>query len=141
MHTNGIVKLPSIKHYWATSGLCEYPIFNRTMSRNRFELILRCLCFYNPDSDLPDRLIYKISNVLNHVISNFTKALSPGENLSLAKAMILWRGRLSFRQYIRNKRHTYGIELYELCTDDGYVLNIIIYCGKGTLIIDEKSHT
>nr|CAI5838222.1 unnamed protein product [Callosobruchus analis] len=54
--------------------------------------------------------------------------------------MILWRGRLSFRQYIPNKRHKYGIKLYELTTDNGYILNIIIYVGKGTLENQNDSH-
>lgn len=137
----GNIKLPSIKHYWATTGLYEHPIFGRTMSRNRFEILLRFLSFYDPDIDHSKNKLYKISNVLNHLLLNFTKAFSPGKHLSLDEAMVLFRGRLSFRQYIKNKRHKYGIKLYELCTHDGYILNIIIYCGKGTMITDEKSHT
>ena len=36
-----------------------------------------------------------------------------------------------FRQYIKNKRHKYGIKFYELCTYDGLVLNVEIYGGQG----------
>nr|CAI5826559.1 unnamed protein product [Callosobruchus analis] len=54
--------------------------------------------------------------------------------------MILWRGRLSLPQYIPNKRHKCGIKLYELTTDNGYILNIIIYVGKGTLENQNDSH-
>jgi len=41
--------------------------------------------------------------------------------------MLLWRERLIFRHYIKNKKHKYGIKFYE---PDGYVLNIEIYKGK-----------
>ena len=35
----------------------------------------------------------------------------PGRDLSLNEAMVLWRGRLLFKQFIKNKRHKYGIKL------------------------------
>ena len=49
--------------------------------------------------------------------------------LSLDESMMLWRGRLVFRQYIKNKKHKYGIKVFELCTFDGLVLNIEAYSG------------
>lgn len=50
-------------------------------------------------------------------------------------------GKTVFRQYIKNKRHKYGIKLYELCTSDGYILNILAYTRKGTIVNPEKGHT
>lgn len=47
--------------------------------------------------------------------------------------MLLWRERLSFRQYIPSKAHKYGITFFELCTDDGFILDLIIYKGKDTV--------
>lgn len=44
--------------------------------------------------------------------------------------MLLWRGKLLFKQYIKNKKQKYGIKFYELCTPHGFVLNIEIYKGK-----------
>lgn len=35
-----------------------------------------------------------------------------------------------FCQYIKNKKNKYEIKFYELCNDDGYILNIEIYTGK-----------
>ena len=45
--------------------------------------------------------------------------------------MMLWRGRLIFRQYIKNKPHKYGIKFYELYAHDGLVLSAEIYGGQG----------
>ena len=47
--------------------------------------------------------------------------------------MMLWKGRLLFRQYVKNKRHKYGIKFYELCESDGIVLKVKIYSGETTL--------
>lgn len=47
------------------------------------------------------------------------------------ESMIPWRGWLSFRQYIKNKSHKYGVKIYKLCTPEGYTYNSIIYSGKG----------
>ena len=46
--------------------------------------------------------------------------------------MMLWKGRLVFRQYVKNKRHS-GIKFYELCESDGIVLKVKIYSGETTL--------
>ena len=36
-----------------------------------------------------------------------------------------------FGQYIKNKRHKYGVKLYELCVSNGIVLRISVYSGEG----------
>lgn len=79
--------------------------------------------------------------MLTYLLDKFSNVFSPGKNLSLDEAMVLWHGRLSFRQYIKNKRHKYGIKLYELCTADGFILNILVYTGKGTVVDQERGHT
>lgn len=64
----------------------------------------------------------------------------PGQHLTLDEAMMLWRGRLSFRQYIPNKRHKYGIKFYELCTPDGLLLNMLIYSGQNSVQPRAEGH-
>ena len=54
----------------------------------------------------------------------------PEKQLSLDESMMLWRGRLVFRQYIKNKRHKYGVKFFELCQHDGLILRSSIYCGE-----------
>lgn len=136
----GNIQMPSIKHYWSQNGMYYHPIFGKTMSRTRFELILRFLCFYDADTDPTNSKLHKIDQILTHLLANFRSAFSPGCDLALDEAMVLWRGRLSFRQYIKNKRHKYGIKLYELCTHDGFILNILIYTGKNTVLTPGKGH-
>lgn len=37
---------------------------------------------------------------------------------------------MGFRQFIKGKKAKYGIKFFELCTSDGYVLNVEMYKGK-----------
>lgn len=135
----GNVKMPSLRHYWATNFIYNHPFFGRFISRNRFEAILRCLSFYDNTDDTSNRL-HKIKNVVEHIVTNIQEIYSPGRNLSLDEALLLWRGRLFFRQYIPNKAAKYGIKLYELSTPNGFILNILIYEGKGTVYNQSSSH-
>lgn len=54
--------------------------------------------------------------------------------LAIDESVVLWRGRLVFRQYIKNKRHKYGVKLYELTESRGLVLKI--RSGEG--VADEQ---
>src|SRR6218665_340959 len=64
------------------------------------------------------------------LLDRFQSTCYPQEDISIDESMVLWHGRLIFRQYIPNKKHKYGIKLYMLCEPCGYVWNLIVYCGK-----------
>ena len=55
--------------------------------------------------------------------------------------MMLWRGRLIFRQYIKNKKHKHGVKFYELCESDGTVLRASIYSGVTNQVIHGPGQT
>ena len=55
---------------------------------------------------------------------------NPGRKLSIEESIMLWRGRLIFRQYIKNKKHKYGGKFHELCESDRIVMNVKIYSGE-----------
>lgn len=63
-------------------------------------------------------------------LNNFQLAYIPNECLSLDESLLLHRGRLLFRMYMRLKKARYGIKFFELCTPDGFVLNMEMYKGK-----------
>jgi len=54
-------------------------------------------------------------------------------NICIDESLLLFKGRLSFRQYIPSKASRFGIKFFVLCDcATGYVLNFIIYTGKTT---------
>ena len=55
---------------------------------------------------------------------------SPGKDVSIGEGLVLFERRLSFYQYIKSKRAWFGIELYQLCTSNGILLDFIVYHGN-----------
>jgi len=52
-------------------------------------------------------------------------------DVSIDESLLLWKGRLLFKQYLPLKRSRFGIKLYKLCeSSTGYVHRFYVYVGK-----------
>lgn len=131
LHT-GTLPLSRLSDYWKTDPLFNIPLYRRCMPKNTFLLILRCLHCTSSDANVNDRL-QKIRPVVDYFNNKMSEVYYPGRELSLDEAMVLWRGRLQFKQYIKNKRHKYGIKLYMLTEPTGIVLKFRIYEGASDI--------
>ncbi|KAI4462106.1 piggybac transposable element-derived protein 4 [Holotrichia oblita] len=100
---------------------------------------MRCLHFSSCDENNEDRLA-RIRPVMDHFNTKMQSIYSPGKELTLDESMVLWRRRLVFRQYIKNKRHKYGVKLYMLREPNGLVQKFTIYCGS-TDVLSGVGHT
>ena len=71
--------------------LCT-PIFSAIMSRNSFQLLLKFLHFNN-NSNMPAPIdtLFKLWPLLDHVSAC---------NISIDESLLLWKGRLGFKEYI-----------------------------------------
>ena len=132
----GLVAMPSYRAYWSRSRLDKNDMFPSVMSRERFQSIMRFLHF-GDEPQQPDDPWAKVRFLINHLNNTMSEIYTPHKDLSLDESMMLWRGRLVFRQYIKNKRHKYGVKFFELCTDDGLVMKVQIY--SGTKLTDTES--
>lgn len=54
----------------------------------------------------------------------------PKEKVCIDESVVPFLGRLIFRQYLKNKRHRYGVKIFKLCVEGGYTLQYKIYSGK-----------
>ena len=128
----GIIHKPKLHLYWSTDIYYSTPIFAQITSRDRFLLLLKCLHFNNNESrDVNADPLYKVRSLLDLLCERFRKVYYPGMELSVDESLVLNKGRLKFKQYIRTKRASFGIKLYELCTSTGITLDFLVYCGKG----------
>ncbi|KAF0721300.1 piggyBac transposable element-derived protein 4-like [Aphis craccivora] len=60
----------------------------------------------------------------------------PFQNLVINESLVLWKGKLSFNQFIRNKRHRFGINFFILCdVETDYILDFIKCTGKTTRLV------
>jgi len=126
----GIVVKKNIADYWSTDPVIATPYVNTIMPRNRFQLLLKFWHFANNEDAIEGDRLHKLRNVCNALISRFQALYEPEKELSIDEAMVLFRGRLLFRQYLPGKRHKYGVKLYMLCEPSGYTLNFLVYCGQ-----------
>jgi hypothetical protein len=64
----------------------------------------------------------------------------PGQNIAIDESLTLWKGRLSFKQYIPLKSSEFGIKTYAFCeSKSGFLWSFIIYTGKDTVFISSIS--
>ena len=127
----GLVQMPKLKYYWSSSQLYRLDIIRNSMSRERFELLLKFWHFTNNNNKNSgqDRL-FKVRPLLDLLKERFTSVYMPGPVVSIDESMVPWRGRLSFKQYIPGKAHKYGVKIYKLAAVNGYTWSYMIYTGQ-----------
>lgn len=126
----GLVKMPKIADYWSNDNLFHNNFAKNVMSRNRFEMLLRMFHFNdNLLADTSDKL-YKLKPLVNILTANFKSLYVPEEYVCIDETLLPFRGRLGFKQYIKSKRHKYGVKIFKLCSGSGYTYNFKVYAGK-----------
>lgn len=136
----GTIKLNRINDYWKTNPLFSLPVFANYMSRNRFILILRALHFCVNTDEAVSKL-YKISPLIDFFNDRMAAIYYPKREITIDESLVLWRGRLQFRQYIKGKRHKFGIKLYILTEYTGIIQKLIVYGGSQDRTIGGRDHT
>ena len=64
----------------------------------------------------------------------FSSVYIPDEHVSIDESLMLWKGRLGWRQYIPSKRARYGIKSYEICdSQSGYIWDFLFILEKRLL--------
>lgn len=124
-----------ISEHWSIHRLLFSPCYSETMSRNRFELMHRMLHFCDNETQVPGDRLYKIRQVLKELKISFKQYMCPYQNICIDESLLLFKGRLLFRQFIRTKASRFGIKIFVMADcKTGFVLDVIIYTGKQTEI-------
>ena len=132
----GLIRKPVIAMYWSRDPLYATPIFGEIMSRNRYQLLLRFLHFNDnekvPKANDPERdRLYKIRPLLDHMFDKFQEVYDLAQEVAIDESLLLWKGRLLFKQYLPLKRSRFGVKLYKLCEScTGYTYRFQVYAGK-----------
>ena len=139
----GLNQKPTIPDFWSKRSIYHNPLFHQTMSRNRYQLILRFLHFNdntyyeinNPDRDR----LYKVRPVLDYLVGKFQASYCPSQNVAIDEQLLKFKGRVGFRIYIRTKKAKFGIKFFSLCDEKGYVFNTAIYSGKNSIKCNKEN--
>ncbi|CAF1521639.1 unnamed protein product [Adineta ricciae] len=87
-----IIKKPELQMYFTTDELLATPIFNKIMTVDRFQLLLKMLHFQT-DQD-SDNTLKKIVPVVEILRSSFKRLYRPGRVLNVDESLHLYKGRL-----------------------------------------------
>ena len=111
------------------------------MSRDRFSLILKFL-HTNDKRGQKQRgepgydPLYKIRPLLTSLISNFQSSYNPGRELSIDEAIVSFKGRIWFLQYMPKKPNKWGLKAFSLAdSKTGYTYNWTLYAGMYQVIM------
>jgi len=130
----GLIYKPRMYMYWSGDKIFRTPVFGQVMSRDRFLLILRFLHFNDNDLyDAKDRQrdrLHKIRPIMDMIKVNCSSVFSPGRDLCVDESLVLFKGRVAFKQFVRTKRARFGLKMFELCTSRGILLDFLVYHGK-----------
>ena len=128
----GVLKLPRLEMYWQVeSDVLRTPGISSVMSRIQFEQIWRFLHLAdNLQDDKTDKL-FKVRHFIDLITTQFSENYTLHQPVTIDEAMIPYKGRLSFKQYMKNKPTKWGIKVFVLSdATNGYVYRLQIYTGK-----------
>jgi hypothetical protein len=115
-------------------------LYSSTKKEERYLHIVRLLQFTD-NSNQPvftdensDRL-QKMRNLFEILKKMFTKFYSPSEHLAVDEVIVLFKGRVIFRQYIPQKHLHFGIKIYKIRDETGYMYDMTVY----SILIDTDS--
>jgi len=67
---------------------------------------------------------------MEDIMLNSNNCMQPLEHLCIDESLVKFMGRLSFKQYIKNKRDRFGIKEFKLCIPPCYTIALKVYAGK-----------
>jgi len=125
----GLVSLPSYHLYWSLSRIYSTQ-FGTIMSRNRFECLMKTKHFSGNTCAEHTNRLYKLGTVIDDIMINSNYCMQPDHSLCIDESLVKFMGRLAFKQYIKNKRDSFGIKEFKLCISPCYTIAMKVYCGK-----------
>jgi len=135
----GIINKPRNEWYWSKKEMIETPFFSKVISHRRHVLLKKFIHFtdnstYNANTH-PNPKLNKLWPIIQHLNKKFSSAITLEEDVTIDESLMLYKGRLSWIQYIPLKRARFGIKYFMLCeSKSGYIHSFLIYTGKETII-------
>ena len=129
---SGYVSLPQRRMYWEKLPDVNNEAVASTMSRHRFEKILRFLHLADNNHLQKEDKFAKIRPLVSLLNAKWL-AHFPKENfLAVDKEMVPYYGRNGLIQHIHGKPIRFGYKVWCLCTRTGYLVQAISYQGSTT---------
>ena len=73
--------------------------------------------------------LWKMRNLFETLNEKFSKFYSPSEHLAVDE-VINYKGRVIFQHYVPKVHKCFGIKIYKLCDETGYLYNMTVYLSR-----------
>ena len=91
---------------------------------------MSALHFNHDEGDCNQDRLRKLRPVYDAITRRFSDVYMPDVNISIDESLILWKGRLIFKQFNPSKRARFGLKSFELCeSKSGYTYKFHLYTG------------
>lgn len=130
-------KRKSQRDYWSSDPFLSCEMVSSAMSRHKFEEIKSKLKYSKTKDQVSNDKGWRVRALLRIFQSNILKFGIWQTALSIDEMMAKSYARTSLKQFIRGKPIRFGLKFWGLCTSDGYLLNLDLYCGKNSKIGDK----
>jgi hypothetical protein len=131
-----IIQKPTLRSYFTTKRVISTPGFGDIITRDTLEQICKCLHFANNkiiNSFQGPKKLFKIFPAISDLNNKFQELYLQNQDISTDESLTLWKGRLSFKQYLPLKASKFETKTYELCDAiTGYLWSFLVYAGKDT---------
>lgn len=140
-----LMPIPIMMYYWSTDMLLSGPaVFcKEVMSRDRFFSIMKFLRFSPAGCVRKNCPATRIEPYLDLLRERCQMVMRPLRSGAVDEALILWKGRLAFRQYMKSKRARFGVKVFVASPCDeqwkGYSWNFMLYYGKDTFALGDPN--
>jgi hypothetical protein len=134
--TMGIIKLPKLEDYWATSWPFRNSAVADIMPRDRFTTILKFYHLNDNNKNIPKGNpgfdpLFKLRPFLDSVMNNIQSNYNLGQDLSIDEQMVSYKGRIHFLQYLPKKPTKWGMKAFVLSdSNSGYIYKWKLYTGS-----------
>ncbi|XP_066596280.1 piggyBac transposable element-derived protein 3-like [Prorops nasuta] len=122
----------SQRDFWSNDPFLHSDPVASAMSRNHFEKTKSKLKFSKPEDNNPINKIWRVQKIVDIFRKNLLRFGIFSSALSVDEMMLKFFGKLSIKQFIKTKPTRYGIKIWGLCAQNGYLFELEIYCGKNS---------
>ncbi|XP_033748367.1 piggyBac transposable element-derived protein 4-like isoform X2 [Pecten maximus] len=130
-----LLDLPTAKMYWSSDWMFQTSL-PTIMTRLRFEKLAQYFHLNDSTTNPPkgsdghDKL-HHVRPVLDTIQGTIASQYTLHQDCAIDEAMIAYKGRLSFKQYMPAKPVKFGIKVWERAdSTNGYVNKLQIYTGR-----------
>ena len=129
---SGYVSLPRRRMFWEKPPDVNNEAVASTMSRHKFEEILRFLHLANKNHLQKEDKFAKIRPLVSLLNAKWLAHFSKENFLAVDEAMVPYYDRNGLKQHIHGKPIRFGYKVWCLCTRTGYLVQAIPYQGSTT---------